>query len=65
MYNYILLLPLSLCFFSIKSGRNEKGQLGVGDLVRRDVPTQVEALKSINIVAAACGRNHTLFLTGE
>ncbi|PVD35390.1 hypothetical protein C0Q70_02352 [Pomacea canaliculata] len=44
-------------------GRNEKGQLGVSDINRRDVPTKVDLLESFNIVAAACGKNHTLFLT--
>jgi len=45
-------------------GRNVKGQLGLGDLERRDVPTEVEALKGETIVGASCGRHHTLFLTG-
>jgi alpha-tubulin suppressor-like RCC1 family protein len=46
-------------------GRNEKGQLGVGDTKRRDVPTVIEALREHNIVGAACGKNHTLILTGK
>ena len=46
------------------TGRNEKGQLGLGNTTRKDVPTVVEALSEFNIVEAACGRNHTLFLTG-
>lgn len=46
-------------------GRNEKGQLGVGDTKRRDVPTLIEALKDRNVVGAACGKNHTLILTGK
>lgn len=44
-------------------GRNEKSQLGTGDTVRRDNPVYVEELKEHNVVGAACGRNHTLFLT--
>ncbi|KAK7469558.1 hypothetical protein BaRGS_00036406 [Batillaria attramentaria] len=44
-------------------GRNEKGQLGLSDINRRDVPTKVDLLDNFNIVAAACGKNHTLFLT--
>lgn len=44
-------------------GRNEKGQLGLSDINRRDVPTKVDMLDSFNVVAAACGKNHTLFLT--
>ena len=46
-------------------GRNEKGQLGMSDTNRRDNPTKVELLDSFNIVAASCGKNHTLFLTGQ
>lgn len=46
-------------------GRNEKGQLGIGDTKRRDVPTVIEALKDHNVVGAACGKNHTLILTGR
>lgn len=44
-------------------GRNDKGQLGHGDIKRRDAPTVVEALTEYKIVGAACGRSHTLFLT--
>lgn len=46
-------------------GRNDKGQLGLGDTETRFVPTVVEALKNKNVVAAACGRSHTLFLTSD
>jgi len=45
-------------------GRNEKGQLGVKDLLRRDVPTPIEGLPVHAIVNAATGRGHTLLLTG-
>nr|XP_041576328.1 protein RCC2 [Taeniopygia guttata] len=44
-------------------GRNEKGQLGHGDTKRVEAPRPIEALSSEAIVAAACGRNHTLALT--
>ncbi|XP_036252127.1 protein RCC2 isoform X4 [Molothrus ater] len=44
-------------------GRNEKGQLGHGDTKRVEAPRPIEALGSEAIVAAACGRNHTLALT--
>lgn len=41
------------------------GQLGLGDVKRRDEPTEVEALKGHTVIGAACGRNHTLFLTSR
>lgn len=41
------------------------GQLGLGDEKRRDEPTEVEALKGHTVIGAACGRNHTLFLTSR
>lgn len=44
-------------------GRNDKGQLGHGDLVTRPSPTVVKALEGYKIVNAACGKGHTLFLT--
>lgn len=46
-------------------GRNEKGQLGQGHLDRVDKPTVVECLAGYNVIDAACGRNHTLFLTDK
>ncbi|NXT07526.1 RCC2 protein, partial [Prunella fulvescens] len=46
-------------------GRNEKGQLGHGDTKRVEAPRPIEALGSEAIVAAACGRNHTLALTDQ
>ena len=49
----------------ILPGRNDKGQLGLGNCERTDPPTVVDSLSEFNIVEAACGRNHTLFLTGK
>lgn len=46
-------------------GRNEKGQLGHGDEVRRDLPLIIETVKDEVIVGAACGRNHSLLLSGK
>lgn len=46
-------------------GRNDKGQLGLGDTATRFTPVVVEALEGIEIVAAACGRSHTLFLDSD
>lgn len=56
-----------MCYLSCPflSGRNEKGQLGLGHLNRVDKPTLVDCLAGCNVIAASCGRNHTLFLTGK
>lgn len=51
-------------FFHCGSGRNERGQLGTGDMIRKDSPLLVEELKEHKVVGASCGRSHTLFLTG-
>ncbi len=51
-----------LLFFE---GRNDKGQLGHGNLLRQDIPTLIEGLQDINVVDATCGKNHTLVLTGK
>lgn len=50
-----------ICFL----GRNEKGQLGHGDTKRLEAPKLIEGLADHLVVAAACGRNHTLALTGR
>lgn len=55
--------PTSSCCWS--AGRNEKGQLGHGDTKRVEAPRLIEGLSHEVIVSAACGRNHTLALTGE
>ncbi|CAH0703141.1 unnamed protein product [Spodoptera exigua] len=44
-------------------GRNTCGQLGFGDTVTRNVPEPVPALRGKNIIHAAVGRHHTLFVT--
>lgn len=46
-------------------GRNDKGQLGLGDTETRVTPTVITAFKGIDIVGASCGRSHTLFLDSE
>ena len=43
-------------------GRNDLGQLGLGDNCTRPGPVHVAALKNKKIVAAASGKSHTLFL---
>lgn len=59
---------LSSCFAAKNHnfwlGRNEKGQLGHGDTKRVEAPKLIEVLGGEAIVLAACGRNHTLALTG-
>ncbi|XP_055592088.1 protein RCC2 homolog isoform X2 [Uranotaenia lowii] len=44
-------------------GRNQFGQLGQPELKTLEIPTLVSGLENLNIIQAACGRNHTLFLT--
>lgn len=57
---------LFLCsLFLGNPGRNDKGQLGHGDTKRLEAPKLIEALADHVMVAAACGRNHTLALTGR
>lgn len=46
-------------------GRNNEGQLGHGDTVTRHEPTLVESLKGKRVVAASCGRAHTVVLTED
>lgn len=43
-------------------GSNNFGQLGLGDRESRNRPTQIKDIKS-NIIRAACGWNHSLFLS--
>jgi len=57
-------LKLTLERMCVSVGRNENAQLGQGDTVRRDVPTLIDGLTGLNIVRVACGKAHTLFLTG-
>ncbi|CAN8304696.1 unnamed protein product [Cochlearia groenlandica] len=44
-------------------GRNEKGQLGHGDMLQRDRPTVVSGLTKYKIVKAAAGKNHTVVVS--
>jgi len=44
-------------------GRNDQGQLGHGDILRKDNPSLIESLESLNIIDAACGRSHSLVLS--
>ncbi|KAK9917811.1 hypothetical protein WJX75_008519 [Coccomyxa subellipsoidea] len=46
-------------------GRNEKGQLGHGDLLQRNVPTIVEGLKNVKIIGGAGGKHHTAVVSSD
>ncbi|KAM0006846.1 putative regulator of chromosome condensation 1/beta-lactamase-inhibitor protein II [Helianthus debilis subsp. tardiflorus] len=46
-------------------GRNDKGQLGHGDRVRRDMPTIVSGLASYKVVKAGSGKSHTVVATED
>ncbi|KAI5017243.1 hypothetical protein ZWY2020_037621 [Hordeum vulgare] len=54
--HYVALNSDGRCF---SWGRNEKGQLGHGDTLLRNLPTIVSKLSKYNIIAAGVGRNHT------
>lgn len=44
-------------------GRNPSGQLGLPDTKLCEKPTLIPGLEKVNIVQAAVGRHHSLFLT--
>lgn len=44
-------------------GRNQYGQLGINNTTTMEKPTLVPGLQEMNVIGAATGRNHTLFLT--
>jgi alpha-tubulin suppressor-like RCC1 family protein len=46
-------------------GRNETGQLGLGDVDNRSAPTEVKALAGIKVVDGACGKSHTVVVTAD
>ncbi|XP_010263933.1 PREDICTED: protein RCC2 homolog isoform X1 [Nelumbo nucifera] len=46
-------------------GRNEKGQLGHGDMLQRDRPTVVSDLSKYKIIKAGAGRSHTVVVTED
>lgn len=48
---------------ALSFGRNQFGQLGQPELRVYEEPTLIPDLEHVNIIQAACGRNHTLFLT--
>jgi len=46
-------------------GRNEGGQLGLGDTKDRQCPTLIAELSGHHIIKVATGKSHSLFLTNE
>jgi len=46
-------------------GRNDKGQLGLGDTKERKCPTLIKELTGYKIVSVATGKGHSLFLSDE
>eukprot|EP01017_Pseudomicrothorax_dubius_P009399 TRINITY_DN13185_c0_g1_i1.p1 TRINITY_DN13185_c0_g1~~TRINITY_DN13185_c0_g1_i1.p1 ORF type:complete len:598 (+),score=138.05 TRINITY_DN13185_c0_g1_i1:64-1857(+) len=44
-------------------GAGAHGQLGLGDLLKQNVPVSIEALEGQQIIDLSCGRRHTLALT--
>lgn len=44
-------------------GRNPHGQLGLDNTTSASKPMLVPGLEKMNVISAACGRHHTLFLT--
>ncbi|KAL2468272.1 Regulator of chromosome condensation (RCC1) family protein [Forsythia ovata] len=46
-------------------GRNEKGQLGHGDTIQRDMPTIVSELSKHKVIRAGAGRSHTVVVTED
>uniref|UniRef100_A0A453D4F1 Protein RCC2 n=2 Tax=Aegilops tauschii subsp. strangulata TaxID=200361 RepID=A0A453D4F1_AEGTS len=46
-------------------GRNEKGQLGHGDTLQRNLPTVVSELSKYKIIKASVGKNHTVVVTDD
>lgn len=63
LHNFALLqLLFYFCLIHIL-GRNQFGQLGQSELRTFEKPTPVTGLEEVNVIQAACGRNHTLFLS--
>lgn len=48
---------------ALSLGRNQFGQLGQPELKTYEKPTLIPDLEHVNVIQAACGRNHSLFLT--
>ena len=58
------LLEVEVEFGNIYSfGTNTSGQLGLGDILHRNVPTLVTDLDDLNVGVVSCGNFHTVIIT--
>jgi hypothetical protein len=59
-----LLTPFNSTPTFARRGRNENGQLGLGDTVDRGIPTVIKELqdKGAKAIDGACGKHHTVIL---
>lgn len=48
---------------ALSFGRNPHGQLGLPDTKLVEIPTLIPGLANVNVIQAAVGRHHSLFLT--
>eukprot|EP01083_Nonionella_stella_P107539 311542_1 len=62
-YAHSLCIDANGCVFAW--GRNEKGQLGLGDCEDRNTPQILDVFKQYNALSVAVGGNHSLILTDE
>lgn len=48
---------------ALSFGRNQFGQLGTNNTTTVHIPAEIQGMQEMNVISAACGRNHTLLLT--
>ena len=46
-------------------GKNNKGQLGVNDIIDKSVPTSVLETDTSGVISVSCGHEHTLAITSD
>lgn len=46
-------------------GRNDYGQLGLGHIEDRSLPSIIDSLNGKKVVSVGCGQYHTVFATAE
>lgn len=63
------MLAVSVSGETFAWGRNDKGQLGLGDVINRAEPTRVASLSSLpdgdRVIAASCGKSHSAVATSS